>query len=147
MEIYCYGRMQTMLHCGTIYLKIRIIFSDLCWLFVQKFNWTFVQCVSYFGHILVKICIARQLLVYFPSSIFQRSAFRDSLGDMYLQLRAQFQVRANCNTKLYRCAYLKFDILFHLLRRNHLLRIDTRHKAIYIDCTSVILEKHWPLVT
>lgn len=29
MGIYCYGRTQTMLHCGTIYLKIRIIFSDM----------------------------------------------------------------------------------------------------------------------
>jgi len=59
MGIYCYGRMQTMLHCGTIYLKIRIIFSDLFWLLVQKLTLTFARCFSYFDPILAKICIAR----------------------------------------------------------------------------------------
>jgi hypothetical protein len=63
MGIYCYGRVQTMLHCGIIYLKMRIMFGDLCLLFVQKFTLTFVRYVSYFGPILAKICIAR----YFQS--------------------------------------------------------------------------------
>lgn len=86
------------------------------------------------------------MLVEFLSSIFQQSAFRDSLGVMCLQL-VQFQVHANFNTKFYSCIYFKFYILFHKLSRKHLLRIDARHKANYIDRTSVILEKHWPLVT
>lgn len=87
------------------------------------------------------------MLVEFLSSIFQQSAFRDSLGFMCLQLGVQFQVHANFNTKFYSYTYFKFDILFRKLSRKHLLRIDARHKANYIDCTSVILEKHWPLVT
>jgi hypothetical protein len=63
MGIYCYGRMQTMLHCGKTSLKIKIIFIDLCWLIVQKFTLTFARCVSYFDPILAKICIARKFLV------------------------------------------------------------------------------------
>jgi len=59
MGIYCYGRMRNMLHCATTYLKIRIMFSDLCLLFMQKFTLTSVRLVSYFGPILAKIYIVR----------------------------------------------------------------------------------------
>jgi hypothetical protein len=158
--------MQTMLQFKKIYMKIGIIFSDLCWLFLQKFTLTFVRCISYFCPILVKrrmiwyeiwydvmwydvwydMIYDRSFLVQFPSSIFRRSAFRNSLGVMYLQLPVHFQLHANFNIKFYRCAYLRFDILFHVISRNHLLCIDTRHKANYIDSTSVIPEKQCPLV-
>jgi hypothetical protein len=79
-----------------------------------EIHFDFWRCTSYFCPILPKIRMARSFLVEFPSSIFHRSAFRNSLGVMYLQLRVQFQVHANFNIKFYRCAYLRFDIFTYL---------------------------------